>query len=88
MVHTILVMHEQNGDYYRMNKTTFTKLPLIGEHVYNSDGLVYLVEDVVSLAGYEENKDAITSILVVKQTEADEPVSALYGLNLTKDLGI
>ncbi len=61
MTQVILVMHEKNGDYYRMNKTSFEKLPVIGEHIYNNDGLTYLIEDVVSLAGYESAK-AVTAL--------------------------
>lgn len=84
MTQAILVMHEKNGDYYRMNKTSFEKLPVIGEHIYNSDGLTYLIEDVVSLAGYESTK-AVTAILVVKPTPKTDPVSELYGLDPEKD---
>lgn len=84
MTQVILVMHEKNGDYYRMNKTSFEKLPVIGEHIYNSDGLTYLIEDVVSLAGYESTK-AVTAILVVKPTAKTDPVSELYGLDPEKD---
>ena len=85
MTKTLLVMHENTGDYYRMTKTEFENLPVIGEHIYNSDGVTYLIEDVVALAGYDSTK-GVATILVVKPVAKDDPANTLYGLDVEKDL--
>lgn len=85
MIKVILVMHDQNGDYYKMNKTFFESMPKVGEYIYNTDGLAYVVEEVAQFAGYVSSKGAI-AILVVHQADEDQPVSNLYGLDIERDL--
>ena len=41
----LLVMHDSSGSFYRMNKTAFETMPVVGQYIYNSDGLAYVVEE-------------------------------------------
>lgn len=82
----LIVLHDtKNEDYYRMNKTTFEVMPEAGQYIYNSDGLAYQVEEVMQFAGYVSAKGAI-AVVVVHQTDKQEMVSKLYGLNIEEDL--
>ncbi|MCP0885974.1 LysR family transcriptional regulator [Ligilactobacillus sp. WILCCON 0076] len=85
MVKVILIMHDNNGEYYKMNKTFFENMPKAGQYIYNSDGLAYVVEEVAQFAGYVSSKGAV-AILVVHQADEQAPVSNLYGLNIERDL--
>ena len=79
-------MHDHaHGDYYRMNKIEFETLPAVGQYLYNTDGLVYQVEEVTNFAGYVSNKGAV-ALVVVHQVEKELPVNDLYGLNIEEDL--
>ena len=82
----LIVMHDHaHDDYYRMNKVEFETLPAIGQYLYNTDGLVYQVEEVTNFAGYVSNKGAV-ALVVVHQVEKELPVNDLYGLNIEEDL--
>lgn len=81
----LLVMHDGENEYYRMNKVYFESMPVAGQYIYNSDGLAYQVEEVAEFAGYVSSKGA-TTILVVHPIDKNKPVSKLYGLNIERDL--
>lgn len=82
----LIVMHDHaHDDYYRMNKIEFETLPAVGQYLYNTDGLVYQVEEVTNFAGYVSNKGAV-ALVVVHQVEKELPVNDLYGLNIEEDL--
>lgn len=82
----LIVMHDQaHNDYYRMNKVKFESLPVAGQYIYNTDGLVYQVEAVTNFAGYVSDKGAV-ALVVVHQVEKGLPVNDLYGLNIEEDL--
>ena len=86
MLKVILVMHDlEHNDYYRMNKTYFESMPVAGQYIYNTDANAYLVEEVVSFAGYVYSKGAI-AVIVVTPAEKDLPVSEIYGLDIEEDL--
>ncbi|KRL04148.1 hypothetical protein [Liquorilactobacillus oeni] len=85
MFKALLVMHDHNEGYYRMNKVSFENMPVSGQYIYNSDGLAYQVEEVASFAGYVSEKGA-TTILVVHPVDKEAPVSKLYGLDIERDL--
>ena len=79
-------MHDHaHDDYYRMNKVEFETLPAVGQYLYNTDGLVYQVEEVANFAGYVSSKGAV-ALVVVHQVEKELPVNDLYGLNIEEDL--
>lgn len=82
----LIVMHDHaHDDYYRMNKVEFETLPAVGQYLYNTDGLVYQVEEVANFAGYVSSKGAV-ALVVVHQVEKELPVNDLYGLNIEEDL--
>lgn len=81
----LLVMHDSSGSFYRMNKTAFETMPVAGQHIYNSDGLAYVVEEVCLFAGYVSEKGAI-AILVVHPAPSDSPEAEIFGLNIEEDL--
>ncbi|MDN2452427.1 LysR family transcriptional regulator [Lactobacillus sp. UCMA15818] len=85
MFKVVLVMHDGENEYYRMNKVYFENMPIAGQYIYNSDGLAYRVEEVASFAGYVSEKGA-TTILVVHPVDKNEPVSDIYGLDIERDL--
>ena len=79
-------MHDYaHDDYYRMNKVEFETLPAVGQYLYNTDGLVYQVEEVTNFTGYVSSKGAV-ALVVVHQVEKELPVNNLYGLNIEEDL--
>lgn len=82
----LIVMHDHaHDDYYRMNKVEFETLPAVGQYLYNTDGLVYQVEEVTNFAGYVSSKGTV-ALVVVHQVEKELPVNNLYGLNIEEDL--
>nr|WP_027107422.1 hypothetical protein [Ligilactobacillus ceti] len=81
MIKVMLVMHDNQGEYYRMNKTSFEKLPLVDQYIYNTDGTIYQVEEVISFAGYDSSK-GFSVILVIKSVPQNEQVAQLYGLQI------
>lgn len=82
MFKVLLVMHDHtSGDYYRINKTDFAALPGINQMIYNSDGRVYQVEQVVSFAGYSKNS-GIVAVLVVHPVNQDDQANNIYGLDI------
>lgn len=82
----LIVMHDYaHDDYYRMNKVEFETLPAVGQYLYNTDGLVYQVEEVTNFTGYVSSKGAV-ALVVVHQVEKELPVNNLYGLNIEEDL--
>ena len=82
----LIVMHDHaHDDYYRMNKVEFETLPAVGQYLYNTDGLVYQVEEVTNFTGYVSSKGAV-ALVVVHQVEKELPVNNLYGLNIEEDL--
>ena len=86
MYKVLIVMHDHaHDDYYRMNKIEFETLPAVGQYLYNTDGLVYQVEEVTNFAGYVSSKGAV-ALVVVHQVEKELPVNDLYGLNIEEDL--
>ncbi|KRM23277.1 hypothetical protein FC65_GL000755 [Ligilactobacillus acidipiscis DSM 15836] len=86
MLKVILVMHDvEHNDYYRMNKTYFESMPVAGQYIYNTDANAYLVEEVVSFAGYVSSKGAI-AVIVVTPADKDQPVGQIYGLDIGEDL--
>lgn len=86
MLRVILVMHDvEHNDYYRMNKTYFESMPVVGQYIYNTDANAYLVEEVISFAGYVSSKGAI-AVVVVTPADEDKAVSKIYGLDIEEDL--
>lgn len=82
----LIVMHDTvHNDYYRMNKAEFEILPTIGQYVYNTDGIVYQVEEITNFAGYVSSKGAV-ALVVVHPVENQLPVNDLYGLKIEEDL--
>lgn len=82
----LIVMHDHtHNDYYRMNKTKFEILPAANQYIYNTDGLVYQVEEVINFAEYVSDKGAV-ALVVIHPVKKELLVNSLYGLKIEKDL--